>query len=181
MANPVRCTHSPSLSLLFWRRNCHTQTRSCAPESMRRNSCLTPFQDERCHCETTPKCCRVRCRFGTIIIGVCHDCQNELSNEHLLSLLNDDPRAQSIIPHRWMDWTGIVIWTGNTSPFLSPPPLFLPSSDPFCPSFLIAPFAAGFNMGREETLDIGVHRTARPAGAARSADNAETPQLMTLA
>ena len=59
-----------------------------------------------------------------------------------------------------MDGTGTVIWTGNTSPFSSHPliPSVLPSSP------LIAPFAAGFNMGREETLDIGVHRTGRPSG-----------------
>ena len=78
---------------------------------------------------------------------------------------------------------GRVIWTGNTSPFSSHPliPSVLPSSP------LIAPFAAGFNMGREETLEIGVHRTDHLRRAAHhrergeSAGNAETPQLMTLA
>ena len=47
LANPVRCTHSPSLSLLFWRRNCHSQAWSWAPESTfenaRGNSCHAPI------------------------------------------------------------------------------------------------------------------------------------------
>ena len=59
-------------------------------------------------------------------------------------------------------WIGLALLFGRET---LPPSSARHSSShpliPFCPSFLIAPFAAGFNMGREETLDIGVHRTGR--------------------
>ena len=57
-------------------------------------------------------------------------------------------------------WIGLALLFGRET--LPPSSLRHSSSHPLIPSSpLIAPFAAGFNMGREETLDIGVHRTGR--------------------
>ena len=60
-------------------------------------------------------------------------------------------------------WIGLALLFGRET--LPPSSARHSSSHPLIPSSpLIAPFAAGFNMGREETLDIGVHRTGRPSG-----------------
>ena len=75
--------------------------------------------------------------------------------------------------NRLFDIDGLALLFGRET--LSPLPHSSVLSSPLHPilgsfpsSLLIAPFAAaaGFNMGREETLEIGVHRTDRHCNAA---------------